>query len=352
MGRPPYDIDVSCIKNGTLVDVHYSFNFILMLNAFTYGFQEINDLSIGAPYDVIAEGGNTHGLLVHKYHNEELSTMTLKRGILIKNSNSEISAAAKALSVALSSWIPGGAARKAAMLGISSLDAGVSLQMGPAIGFIQAFDRTFTQDVVTLSFFSLGVTEWRMNGLDAQSGGLLVEDMTIVHTGLTRMTSELTPSWGGWGVANRIEGASESGYYYDQYFQVGSNVPESYEQSDEEKQEAERRENEMKAQQAAADAAKAADAARRAEIVLKVSKLREEAAKNSNKDLDEKDKKRREELVKEVAASREKLESAKKKFDQAQKKLGAGGNKNAPEGEAMREAEDSVSSAEVSAKSS
>ncbi len=72
------------------------FNFVVMLNEFTYGFQDVSGLEVSRPFEQIEEGGvNDHKILV----GESLSSgsnveLTFKRGMMVR-STSIISDAAR-----------------------------------------------------------------------------------------------------------------------------------------------------------------------------------------------------------------------------------------------------------------
>jgi phage tail-like protein len=208
MGRTPYSIDVTA-NQGSLGDLTPVFNFIVMLNVFTYGFQEVSGLEISRPYSTYEEGGvNDHPIVVGTPETSA-KTLTFRRGMIIKK-NSLITDLARMGAAA----IPNNLARKAALLGITSLDSAASLEEGPAIGFVQVFDRHFENDIATFGFLSLGMSEWKMSDLDAQANNLVIEDFTIVHTGLKRLTTNLTPSF--------ISSFFSSDDYNSEYFYEGS----------------------------------------------------------------------------------------------------------------------------------
>jgi hypothetical protein len=186
--RPPYNIDESCFntknKGGELFP---SFNFVVILNGFTYGFQEVSGLERHVGYVPEEEGGNPNPIFIGKYY-DSFTQLTFKRGILTTTFNSILTRAARAAAA----MIPINAARKAALLAIAHLDPGCALEQGPAIGFIQVFDRNFRKDVMTLQFFSLGAVEKKVNQLDADSNGIMFEEITLLTTGVKRITNEVS----------------------------------------------------------------------------------------------------------------------------------------------------------------
>ncbi|MDR1364832.1 MAG: phage tail protein, partial [Oscillospiraceae bacterium] len=208
MGRLPYKIDVTANK-GSLNDVPMGFNFIVVLNVFTYGFQEVSGLSMKRPMGSHEEGGvNDHVISVGQ-PSTDLRELTFRRGMLIKK-NKIITDTARMSAAHLSS----NTARKSSLLAISALDETISLEQGPSVGFLQIFDRKFKSEVATFSFFSLGMSEWRLNDLDSQSNNLLIEEFTVVHTGLKRIVDNPTPTF--------ISGFISSDTYNSESYQTSS----------------------------------------------------------------------------------------------------------------------------------
>lgn len=162
------------------------FNFIVTLNAFTFGFKEVQGLSVTRYTDLITEGGvNDHSLLVGRPNNENnIYDLTFSRGLL-KRSKSFVTGAAKAAAA----LIPNNILRKAALLGITALDPQESLEVGPALGTIEVYNR-YKKLAASYTFLSLGMTEWSVSDLSADSNDIIIETIKIAHTGLTRVPTE------------------------------------------------------------------------------------------------------------------------------------------------------------------
>lgn len=172
-------LDVSAVRD--INDLTMAFNFIVTLNEFTFGFQSVSGLSVERATETRAEGGvNDHGILCGM-PNTGSFTLTFKRGMLLRTSELVNKAARIAASV-----IPSIGTRRMRMLAIASTDPQTALEQGPAIGVIQVFNRERTHLRGLYSFFSLGMTSWRADDLDATNGSVWCEEITIAHTGLTR----------------------------------------------------------------------------------------------------------------------------------------------------------------------
>jgi len=158
-----------------------SFNFVVTLNEFTFGFQSVSGVSVEKPFEHIAEGGvNDHEIMVGKPAYDH-ATLTFKRGMLVR-SPTIIDKVARAAAAA----IPNAFLRKQTLIQLNSLNPQEALETGPAYGMIQVFDR-YKNLKALYSFFSLGAVSWRMDDLDASLGGRLCEEFTIAHTGLVKL---------------------------------------------------------------------------------------------------------------------------------------------------------------------
>lgn len=168
------------------------FNFIVTLNAFTFGFKEVQGLSVTRYTDLLTEGGvNDHSILVGRPNNDNnIYDLTFSRGLL-KRSTSIATGAAKAAAA----LIPNNIARKAALLGITALDPQESLEVGPALGTIEVYNR-YKKLTASYTFLSLGMTEWSVSDLSADSNDIIIETIKIVHTGLTRVPLEAPSIFG------------------------------------------------------------------------------------------------------------------------------------------------------------
>ena len=163
-------------------DLMVGFRFIVTLQTYTFGFQSVSGLEIPKSIDYINEGGvNDHRLMVG-VPSEASPTLVFKRGMLIHKSANLASAAKMAAAL-----IPTTAARKIALLAASEISPQAALEMGPAVGTISVYDRYGKNITAMYSFLSLGMINWRGDDLDASSGSVLCEEVTIAHTGLTRL---------------------------------------------------------------------------------------------------------------------------------------------------------------------
>ena len=157
------------------------FNFILTLNNFTYGFKEISGLRVENPVDYIQEGGvNDHKLMVGEPSNEA-PTLECKRGLMLRCLPIVTDAARMAAAL-----IPNNLARKAALLAVNTQDPQATLEQGPAIGTIEVYDRQKRLSAM-YGFLSLGMTSWECDSLSADNSDVLIESITIAHTGLIRI---------------------------------------------------------------------------------------------------------------------------------------------------------------------
>lgn len=157
------------------------FNFILTLNNFTYGFKEIVGFQIPRRVDYISEGGvNDHELMV-EIPNDDRPTLTLKRGMMIR-----CNPIANNLNRVLAASVKGNLARKAALMAVNTMDPQATLEQGPAAGMIQVYDRS-KRLCAMYTFVSIGMINWEVDDLNADDGGILIESVTIAHTGLTRV---------------------------------------------------------------------------------------------------------------------------------------------------------------------
>ena len=157
------------------------FNFLVTLNEFVFGFQSVSGLEVNKRVDYISEGGiNDHQIMVSA-PSADNPTLTFRRGMLLHTSNA-VARSAKWLSTSL---MKNNIARKAAMLAEASVDARTSLEVGPALGSIQVYNRDGKLSALYL-FLSLGMISWKAEDLDASASDVWCEEVTIAHTGLER----------------------------------------------------------------------------------------------------------------------------------------------------------------------
>ncbi len=165
------------------------FNFIVSLNEFTYGFQNVSNIQRHREVGYHMEGGvNDHQIMVGR-PNDNIYTLSLRRGYIIHAPDDVVNKFA----VAGVARIPNEVARKAALIALNASSPQAALENGPAPGFIQVYSRR-KKLVAMFSFLSLGMTEWTFSDLDAQSSEALFENITIAHTGLTLLPATWLPS--------------------------------------------------------------------------------------------------------------------------------------------------------------
>ena len=157
------------------------FNFLVTLNEFVFGFQSVSGLEINKKIEYYSEGGvNDHQIMVTAPSTDN-PTLTFRRGMLIHSSNA-IARTASLLSTAL---LRNNVLRKTTMLAEAAIDARTSLEVGPALGSIQVYNRNGKLSALYV-FLSLGLTSWKAEDLDASSSDIWCEEVTIAHTGLER----------------------------------------------------------------------------------------------------------------------------------------------------------------------
>lgn len=167
-----------------------NFKFIVTLNTFTFGFKSVSGLSVSRELRTIEEGGvNDHGILVGQPDNSS-HTLSFSRGLMLRFPES-----VDKLTLAAALRLPGnsGMAKLLKLMASSSTSPQASLEKGPAYGTIMAYDRNGNLRG-KYSFISFGITEWRVSDLDATDNGLLIEDLTIAHTGLKREPVTVIPA--------------------------------------------------------------------------------------------------------------------------------------------------------------
>lgn len=167
-----------------------NFKFIVTLNQYTFGFKSVSGLSVTKEVRAIEEGGvNDHGILVSQPDNASRS-LVFSRGLML-----HFPEAIDKLGLMAATNLPGGPmARFLKLAVLAATNPQESLERGPALGTIIAYDRNGNLRG-KYTFISLGVTEWRVSDLDAtDSSGLLIEELTVAHTGLTREPVTLMPS--------------------------------------------------------------------------------------------------------------------------------------------------------------
>ena len=162
--------------------VSAGFNFVVTLNEFTFGFKSVSGISVSRTVNTQPQGGlNDYGIIVEE-PSQGSYTLSFSRGLMIRYPQAIDATARSAAAI-----IPNSLGRKTALIACASASPQAALEKGPALGFIHVYDRTNKRLLGLYSFLSLGMTEWRVSDLDAESGSsLLIEDMTIVHTGITR----------------------------------------------------------------------------------------------------------------------------------------------------------------------
>lgn len=165
------------------------FNFVVMLNEFTYGFQSVSGIRVHRETMREQEGGvNDHMYLVGKPDDEQ-PTLTLERGYVIRSleiiSDGLYSAACA---------IPSQLGRKAAMLAANATSPVLSLENGPSTGLIMVFDRR-QKLYAMFAFLSLGMIEWEFPTLSANNTEITIESITLAHTGIERIPLSWMPGF-------------------------------------------------------------------------------------------------------------------------------------------------------------
>ena len=166
-----------------------NFRFIVTLNEFTFGFKSVSGLSISRELRTIEEGGvNDHGILVGQPDTSS-HTLSFSRGLMLRFPELIDKGAVMAATLT-----PGtGMARLLKLAMAASISPQASLEKGPALGTIIAYDR-YGNVRGKYTFISFGITEWRVSDLDATDSGILIEELTIAHTGLTREPITVMPA--------------------------------------------------------------------------------------------------------------------------------------------------------------
>ena len=188
--RLPYPIDVTC-NHGRLNDFIPSFNFIVILNNFTFGFSEVSGLDKDMSAEEIREGGNVYPVFTRKYE-YNFEQITLSKGLLIREADYASDSIRTALSQA--ALLNNSLARKAAIIAAASSDPIATLEQGPAYGFLQVFDRKYKTALTSFSFFSYGASRWDITNLNASSNDFLYENITLVCSDLKRLSNSALPS--------------------------------------------------------------------------------------------------------------------------------------------------------------
>lgn len=176
-------LDVSSLKylSGTS-------RFIVTIGLFTFGFKSVSGLSVERPMSGIEEGGvNDHAVLVGN-PNTSVQNLTFSRGLMIRFPDildkGMIAAAVR---------VPTATARFGMLMAAAATSPQSTLERGPAMGMVRVYDRNGNLRG-KYSFTSYGISSWKVSDLDAMDNNILIEDLTIVHTGLTREPITMVPS--------------------------------------------------------------------------------------------------------------------------------------------------------------
>lgn len=214
------------------------FNFLVTLNEFVFGFQSVSGLEINKRVDYISEGGvNDHQLMVASPMTDN-PTLTFRRGMLIHSSN----AVARTANLISAAYLRNNVLRKTAMLAGAAIDARTSLEVGPALGSIQVYNRNGKLSALYV-FLSLGMTSWKAEDLDASSSDIWCEEITIAHTGLERCPLQATGV-----VHNLFRAGVEAAMDYDidaKDSHSGSNVEEQRKKNQELLEKAKQKQEEL-----------------------------------------------------------------------------------------------------------
>ena len=170
-----------------------TYNFVLILNEYVYSVKNISGIDRDYPNDPASEGGNEWPIFIKNYNNSSFIKISLERAMPIRKSKIAMSLVRSGLSAAAMKCYEGIAqnvAKKAALISTAALDPIITLENGPALGIIQVFDKTFTRDVANFKFFSYGAERWSTTALDGMSADIVYENIDLVCSDLTRMTSD------------------------------------------------------------------------------------------------------------------------------------------------------------------
>ncbi len=164
-------------------DLICSFNFIVTLNQYKFGFASVSGISMEREVDFIKEGGvNDHQLMVGCPQGSGGYKLDFTRGLMLHEPAFPFNFAEAAAAAVIGNSM----ARKAALMALAMANPQQTLEKGPAIGTIQVYDRQNKLKAM-YSFLSLGMTSWSGGDLTADSSGILIESISIVHTGLIRV---------------------------------------------------------------------------------------------------------------------------------------------------------------------
>lgn len=133
-------------------------NFVVILGTSILGFQSVSGISQKREMDYIVEGGRNGYPIMLKKPMSQPQTLTFKRGYRSRT---------------LASSIP----FLDALIGDAFLDWPGAIGMIFVLGNAREIKGLFT-------FRSLGLVEWSMSDLDAQSSVPCIETFTIAHKGL------------------------------------------------------------------------------------------------------------------------------------------------------------------------
>ncbi len=160
------------------------FNFKVIFNhVVTFGFQSVSGIRVSRPVDFIPEGGvNDHQLMVGQPQ-QDTPELTFSRGLILKASQIVTTAAKAAVA-----QIPDNSARKAAFIALNTVDPQEMLENGPAYGEIEVYSTTEKGKKIGLySFFAIGIKEWSLSDLSGTDSSALIENFSVMHTGLRRL---------------------------------------------------------------------------------------------------------------------------------------------------------------------
>ena len=164
-------------------DLTCSFNFIVTLNQYTFGFASVSGISMEREVNFIQEGGvNDHQLMVGCPQGSGGYKLDFSRGLMLREPSSTFNIA----DAIAASTIGNSIARKTALIALTAGSPQQTLEKGPAIGTIHVYNRENKLKAI-YSFLSLGMTSWSGGDLSADGTGFLIESISIVHTGLTRV---------------------------------------------------------------------------------------------------------------------------------------------------------------------
>lgn len=161
-----------------------SFKFKVLFNhVITFGFQSVSGIRVSRNVDFFPEGGVNDHYIMAGLPQTDTPELTFSRGLILK-APQIVTTAAKAAAA----QIPNNAARKAAFIALNTVDPQEMLENGPAYGEIEVYSTTEKgKKIGAYSFLALGIKEWSLSDLSGTDSSPLIENFSVIHTGLRRL---------------------------------------------------------------------------------------------------------------------------------------------------------------------